>query len=457
MSSTPPAPSLEILIVEDSPTQTMLLRNILTKTGYRVISAVNGQEALDLLGEARPALVITDIQMPVMNGYDLCLRIKTNEAIESIPVILLTSLSDPKDILKSLECGADSFIVKPYDVDFLLSRIQHVLANLELRKEAQGQDPTEIYFAGHKYKLTLDRVHSVDLLLSTYETAVQKNLELSRAKETLEAQAQELRRSHKQMAEELEMARDLQNALLPSTYPVFPPNVSEEQSALRFCHRYYATKELGGDFFDIVQLSNTKAGIFVCDVMGHGVRAALVTAIMRGLLEELRPIATDASAFLNAMNQALHRILHQMATRLFASAIYAIVDVANGVVRFANAGHPAPLHVRRAAGVVEPLKNGAVKPSPVLGIMANATYPETEHAVEPGDLLLLFTDGLYELESPAGDLYDTEQLRTAVSQQLTRPTPELMDQLLVELKSFGKLEAFPDDVCIVGVDVARTR
>src|SRR5207249_10385325 len=143
--------------------------------------------------------------------YQLCERIKDDPKMREVPVILLTSLSDPKDILKGLECGADNFIVKPYDEEFLLSRIEYVLANQELRRQSDGKGATQIFFAGHKYQLTSERIHSIDLLLSTYETAVQKNLELSKAKEQLEQQAEMLREKNAQMEADLDMARELQS------------------------------------------------------------------------------------------------------------------------------------------------------------------------------------------------------------------------------------------------------
>ncbi|HYR58785.1 MAG TPA: response regulator, partial [Chthoniobacteraceae bacterium] len=300
-----PTAGIDILIVEDSPTQALKLRHVLERHDYRVTAARDGREALATLATHAPTLIITDINMPEMDGYELCQRIKDEPRTRELPVILLTSLSDPKDILRGLECGADNFIVKPYDEEFLLSRIQYVLANLELRRQSDGKQATEIFFAGHKYQLTTERIHSIDLLLSTYETAVQKNLELSQAKEQLEQQAEQLREKNAQMAAELDMARELQSAFLPRQYPVFPADASPERSALQFCHRYFTSTELGGDFFDVLALSDTQAGVLICDVMGHGVRAALVTAIVRGLVEELRDQAADPGAFTTGMNRSL--------------------------------------------------------------------------------------------------------------------------------------------------------
>lgn len=445
----------EILIVEDSLTQAMKLQHVLEQHEYRVTATRNGSEALAALDQRLPALVITDINMPEMDGYELCQRIKDDPKLKQLPVILLTSLSDPKDILRGLECGADNFIVKPYDTEFLLSRIHSVFVNLELRSQAKDQQAREIFFAGHKYQLTSGRIHSLDLLLSTYETAVQKNLELSQAKEKLEQQAGQLREKNAEIKADLQMARELQTAFLPRHYPVFPAAASPDQSALRFCHRYFPTADLGGDFFDILALSETQAGVFICDVMGHGVRAALVTAILRGLVEELVEIAGEPDKFLGAINRGLCAILRQTDTPLFATAFYLVADLARGELRCANAGHPAPFTVRRSAKVVELLQPEIRNQGPALGMFESVEYRTFVRALAPEDLVILFTDGLYELESPAGALYEMSQLTEAVARHCALPTPELFDGLLAELRGFAAHHEFMDDVCLVGMDVMR--
>jgi sigma-B regulation protein RsbU (phosphoserine phosphatase) len=442
-----------ILIVEDSGTQAMKLEHLLQRHDYRVIVAANGRAAIAVLETQVPTLVITDINMPEMDGYELCRRIKDDPKLKQIPVILLTSLSDPKDILRGLECGADNFTVKPYDEEFLLSRIQYVLANLALRRQAVGKEATEIYFAGHKYKLTTDRIHSIDLLLSTYETAVQKNLELTKAKEQLEVQAEQLREKNTQMRDDLAMARELQTAFLPRHYPVFPASASPEQSAIQFCHRYSTTTELGGDFFDILAVSDTVGSVLICDVMGHGVRAALVTAIVRGLIEELKPIAEDPGKFLTELNRSLCAVLKQTMTPLFATAFYLVADLARGELRFANAGHPTPYHVRRSLKLVEPL--GRSKPGPALGVFELAVYSAEQRPLRPQDMVMFYTDGLYEVESPEGEFFSKEQLIAAVRQRLELPAPQLFDALLAEIKAFAATPAFEDDMCLVGLEVGR--
>lgn len=182
----------EILIVEDSPTQAEQLQHILEGSGYHPLIASNGREALDILGRRRPAIVVSDIVMPEMDGFDLCMRIKADERFKGIPVILLTALSGPEDVLRALQSGADSFITKPYDEEYLLARIRHVLLNLELRKTSKTRNGTQISFKGEKYHISSGRQQILDLLLSTYETAVMKNRQLKEAQDKLKVMNEQL-------------------------------------------------------------------------------------------------------------------------------------------------------------------------------------------------------------------------------------------------------------------------
>jgi signal transduction histidine kinase len=185
MNTPPIRDPLEILIVEDSPTQAEKLRYILEENNFRVVIACNGQKALEAMRARKPTLVITDINMPEMNGYELCRRIRTDGQLGDLPVILLTSLSDPEDVFKGLECGADNFITKPYDENNLLARIQYLLANVHLRKRETAQISMEVFIAGRRHVITSDRAQILNLLLSTYEAAVQKNRELAGARDDL--------------------------------------------------------------------------------------------------------------------------------------------------------------------------------------------------------------------------------------------------------------------------------
>jgi serine phosphatase RsbU (regulator of sigma subunit)/FixJ family two-component response regulator len=456
--------SVEILIAEDSLTQAMKLQFILEESGYRVAVARNGREALTTL-ESRsngslPTMVVTDIEMPEMNGYELCRRVKSDESLKHLPVILLTSLSDPKDVFKGLECGADNFVVKPYNEDFLLSRIDYMLANQRLRASKTPEDGTnggiEIFFAGHRHVLSAapSIQTTVDLLLGTYETAIEKNQELSQAKEMLEKQAAELREKNEHMQADLNLAREIQQAFLPKQYPSFPHAVLPNQSSLQFAHHYRPTTTLGGDFFDVLALSDTESGVFICDVMGHGVRSALVTAMMRALVGERTSVATDPGQFLKEINHHLLAILEQTRTPMFASAFYMIADAATGELRYANAGHPSPLWVRRNAGVVEWLPLAENASGPALGVFEEADYETAQCMLAERDMIVLFTDGLYEVEGPDGE-YGEERLLASVRERMHLPPPKMFDEMIEEILQYSGSREFEDDVCLLEMELTR--
>jgi signal transduction histidine kinase len=188
----------EIVIAEDSQTQAERLSHYLNTRGYAVTVTKDGKQALAAALQGKPAMVITDVLMPEMDGYTLCKEIKSLPALKDVPVVLLTSLSRPQDIVKGLECGADSFIRKPYDDKYLLSRVEYILTNVELRKTERFRVGVQLHFGGQSHFITAEKQQILDLLISTYEGAVQineeleiKQQELQQAKETLEARVAE--------------------------------------------------------------------------------------------------------------------------------------------------------------------------------------------------------------------------------------------------------------------------
>jgi signal transduction histidine kinase len=185
-------PEVEILIAEDSPTQAQKLQYTLEQQGYLVNVAVNGLLALAAARQHKPTLIISDVVMPEMDGYELCRQVKSDPELADVPVILVTTLSDPQDVIRGLECRADNFILKPYDERYLLARVQFVLINREMRQTDQPGMGLEIYFDGQKHFITADRLQILNLLLSTYEAAMRRNRELSLAQDTLQRTNSEL-------------------------------------------------------------------------------------------------------------------------------------------------------------------------------------------------------------------------------------------------------------------------
>ena len=207
---------IEILVVEDSPTQAEQLRFILEAGGFGVSVASNGKEALAHLLTHQPDIVVSDIIMPEMDGYELCKQIRTNPNHRDIPVVLVTTLSDPTDVIKGLEVGATNFITKPYDEKFLISRIQYLIANRDLRKDSKAEMGISVYFSGQNYHITAERLQILDLLLSTYENAYRQNCELLAIQEELTALNERLEETVQERDAEIAERKKTEGALRES-------------------------------------------------------------------------------------------------------------------------------------------------------------------------------------------------------------------------------------------------
>ncbi len=280
--------------------------------------------------------------------------------------------------------------------------------------------------------------------------------ERKRAEEQIFRYNSEIRQRNAELEDDLHMAREIQQAFLPQQYPTFPRTALPAESDIRFFSRYIPTTAVGGDFFHVLPISDTQAGIFICDVMGHGVRAALVTAIARALVEEMLPVANDPHRFLTNINQTLLAILRRARTPMFASAFSLVVDTESSVVSYANAGHPNPVLIRRGTREVEWLCGTAERPGPALGVFKDAVYETHTRPVEPGDLILLFTDGLYEVEGNDDAFFNHDMLLDVLRRNAAEPTEKLIDNTLSEVREFALGHIFADDVCLIGVEIERT-
>jgi sigma-B regulation protein RsbU (phosphoserine phosphatase) len=291
-----------------------------------------------------------------------------------------------------------------------------------------------------------------------YEGTVEDITERKRAEEQIRRATGELSRSREElrtknslMEESLRTAREIQLTMLPQQYPTFPHRVPTEESAFQFVHRYEPAESVSGDFFSISAISDTEVGVFICDVTGHGVRAALVTAMIRALAEELKPLARDPGNFLRKLNFDLCSILKNTGSPMLTTGFYAVADCETSKMRYANAGHPKPLLVRRSLGQVEPLANIG-RSQPALGLFDDPPYQTSEITLNRGDFLMLFTDGLYEVQGQNEELYSQERLMLDVKSFLNHPPGILFDELLNVIRAFAVNGEFDDDVCLVGMD-----
>jgi PAS domain S-box-containing protein len=331
----------------------------------------------------------------------------------------------------------------------ILSSQGEVLGSFAMyRQESRGPRAEETRLtavATHLARIAIERQRARAELLAL-------NAELEAR---VEKRTRELREKNQQMEEELNMARELQVALLPREFPTIPAGAPPRESALSFLSFYFPTGKVSGDFFSVFPVGEKAAGVMICDVMGHGVRSALITGIIRGLVEEHAKLAADPGVLLTHINRALTVILQQAGTTMFATCFYVVANVERAELRFANAGHPCALHVRCDGASAEKLDDEQSR-GPVMGVFPSATYATATRSMVRGDRVMLFTDGLYEVEDATGALFSEEQLRASVSRYAALEPKEFFDRVLSDIRKYSQSDTFADDVCVVGVEIRRT-
>ncbi|WP_193213674.1 PP2C family protein-serine/threonine phosphatase [Luteolibacter marinus] len=271
------------------------------------------------------------------------------------------------------------------------------------------------------------------------------------AEQRLARLSEELRRRNEQMEAELAMAREVQMALLRGMPERFPQGAVPGAPWLSFLKRYMPAEMLAGDFMEILPTSGHEVGVFIGDVMGHGVRAALVTTFLRGLMEELVPVISDPGRLVSKMNQSFRSVFGKGDDLVFATAIYLVVDVQTGRTRFANAGHAKMLHLRPGAPDSPILKHPAGSSQPALGLIDDYSYRTSELSLGGGESILLYTDGLFEACDGGGEMYGRERMTDFLEQHLGPDTDPLLDALIGDVRRFTGTETFEDDVCLLNI------
>ncbi len=261
---------------------------------------------------------------------------------------------------------------------------------------------------------------------------------------------QRLRDRNEQMEEDLQLAREFQQAFVRKQYPAFPTGVAPAASAVEFAHIYRSSGAVGGDFFDLLPLSDTRVGIFISDVMGHGVRSALVAATVRGLLEELIVLADHPGTFLTAVNRDLHTLISPGGNVAFVTACYMVLDLTTGVATLACAGHPAPYWIQHSRGQASRLELNRHICGPAMGIFPDAEYRNDRLTIEPTDTLLFYTDGIGEAENGKGEAYEDRRMSDYLNAHTELGGDALLNGIMADAEAFHGGSQFEDDICIIG-------
>ncbi len=272
------------------------------------------------------------------------------------------------------------------------------------------------------------------------------------AQQQLERYATELRNHNREMAADLRMARDLQYAFLPSEYPsISAPPDAPHPGLLNFAHIYSPAALVGGDFFSILPISSSSVIVFIADVMGHGARASLVVATIRGLLESIVKTTTSPGPFLQRLNATYCSIFANANELMFASAACLRVDLDTATLRFANAGHPLPL-IAAPDGSVAAAACPDNALGSAIGLFPEATYAECTAPFSPHSRIVFYTDGITEAQNPQKEEFGEERLTAALHAASSSPLSDALSSLLSAATTFTTTDTFEDDVCLLGIE-----
>jgi phosphoserine phosphatase RsbU/P len=390
--------SEKVLIVDDSGVNRKLLHAILVKAGYEVAEAVDGEDALERVFAFMPDLILLDVMMPKLDGYEVCTALKEDRRTLDVPIIFLSAKSGAEDKIRGLDVGGVDYITKPFNQGEVLARVRN---QLKIRSLTQQ----------------IIRAH------------------------------EELLAKQKRIDEDLKAAAGIQESLLPE----HDPGVKN----IDFAWRYKTCDEIGGDIFNVMRLDEEHLGIYMLDVSGHGVPAALVTVSAHrslspqtGFVAKRRLVVPPFYEIVSP--REVLRLLDQEYPierfEKFFTIVYLILSFKTGVLRYSNAAHPYPILIR-ADGSLEALDKGGS----IIGLGSTLAFEEEEKQLHPGDKLILYTDGVVECENDQGEFFGEDRLRSLLQKLRHEPMRAILDGILDSLTAFMAPGKPQDDVSLLGI------
>ncbi len=458
---------IRIVIAEDSRIQAKMLIKRLETADYQVRWGDNGAEALKLVKEDPPDLIISDIEMPEMNGYEFCRSVKNDPVLKRIPLILLSTLSAPEDIIEGLQAGADNYVTKPYEAEYLLGRVTSLL-NSPIEEETDDSDTPalEVNLKGKTYVVKSGRQQVLNLLISTFENAVEKNSELirvnqelsssrdklARQNESLEVLNKQLEENNARMTRDLEAAARIQHSLLPGG------DVTLEN--LEVAWRYIPCDELAGDFLNFFPLDDDHIALYIVDVSGHGVASSLLSVtVARSLTRQATTssilvrsdengglVVTPPSTVASDLNQ---RFPMEDQGDLYFTMFYGTLNLRTGQLRYVSAGHPPAVLFRSGAAAPELLPAEGF----AIGWIEDIDFDEETVTLSPGDRLFVFSDGVPEaMDEDLEELGDDRMLES-IAQTVGKSIDDAVAHVKETVDQWCRVNGPKDDVSILAVEM----
>jgi sigma-B regulation protein RsbU (phosphoserine phosphatase) len=371
-----------ILLVDDNPTNLQVLYQCLEGVGCKLLIAKNGEMAISIAAKALPDLILLDIMMPGIDGYEVCRRLKSDPKTADIPVIFLSALGETGDKVKGLQLGAVDYITKPFQPDEVIARVN-------------------------------------------------THLTIHRLKQEIEQRKDELEH-------ELEVVSAVQRRLLPKQLPVI--------SGFQLAVRYETSRYAGGDYYDIIGLADNCWGFLMADAEGHSTPAAVLMAMTCALFRAYPKAASDPAQVLDYLNEHLCKV----ADPSFITALYAVYDAGRQTVKVARAGHPLPMIYHAAEKKAEELACPGVFP---MGIEPyEDPIPVAEARLQPGDRLLLYTDGLTERFNEPGEAYGEQRLLQQLGTDVGDDPQKVLTAIIDDVQRFaGGHPADDDQALLLGI------
>ena len=379
----------KILVVDDEPDLEILItqkfRKRIREQDLDFVFAGNGQEALAKLeSNGGMDVVLTDINMPVMDGLTLLSNLRQHHPM--LRSVIVSAYGDMSNIRMALNRGAFDFITKPIDFRDL--------------------------------EITLDR--------TIREAVAQK--EAAADRERLLA-----------LQKELDVAREIQESIVPREFPPFP-----EREDVAIHASMLPAKEVGGDFFDFFLIDRDRIGFAIGDVSGKGVPAALFMAVSRTLLRATASRGFAPDECMQQVNQTLHQ---ESISSMFVTCFYGVLNTRTGEIHCSNGGHNPP-YILRADGRVEAVE---VFGGLILGAFRHAAYEKREIGLQPGDCIFLYTDGITEAMNPDGEQFTSERLVESLKSVNGSAVEEIVRKVIENVRRFTAGAAQSDDMTILAV------
>ncbi|GEM_PF-723979 len=426
---------INIFIVDDEIISLRFMTEELSRYGYDVRFTHSATLAAALIQADPPDLILLDVMMPYLNGYEVCRQLKTDKKTHDIPIIFISALNEVLDKVKAFAAGGVDYITKPFQIEELLARIETHLTLHRLQQELQKQN------------------------VRLQEEAIQRQ----QMETDLKVAYQNLKLLNNELQNELNLARRIQQSLLSSPMP-------DWANFQLICYNKPAS-QVGGDFYvyHLFERSGTRMisektsksrfvvsrssfAVAVGDVVGKGMAAALLMAISLASFQSIIGQGLDPSELLAQLDNAL--VSYTQATRQNCALVYAEIippqKNIQGMIRVANAGGVPPL-VKRVNGQVEWVDIGGLPLG--IGQSAQLGYQEINLRVYKGDFIILTSDGVVEANNAANEMFGFERLEQVIKDAPPDNAAVLLDYLKAEIATFvGETEPH-DDLTLVVVQV----